>query len=220
MGPGLDFPVCLFPKTSRQSFKTIPAVVQRYRFESWTFGGFRGWLLDPANKLKGTWMYLWWSLCSLHLHACQVSISVGDSGLCCCACVMTFKCKLTPLCVEVEGKSENWVNTTLRGLGPGYMGQRTWSMQHSEVWVLGKWARELGQETQHSKVWVLGYMGQRTGSAQHSEVWVMGTWVRKLGQQTQHSEYPGVHRSSAGSTLRGLGPGVHNSRAGSTQTGS
>ena len=32
-------------------------------------------------------MYLWWSLCTLHLHACQVKLTVGDSGLCCCTCV-------------------------------------------------------------------------------------------------------------------------------------
>ena len=28
-------------------------------------------------------MYFWWSLCPLYLHACQVRITVGDSGLCC-----------------------------------------------------------------------------------------------------------------------------------------
>ena len=27
-------------------------------------------------------MYLWWSLCTLYLHACQVRVTVGDSGLC------------------------------------------------------------------------------------------------------------------------------------------
>ena len=26
-------------------------------------------------------MYLWWSLCTLYLHACQVRVTVGDSGL-------------------------------------------------------------------------------------------------------------------------------------------
>ena len=31
--------------------------------------------------------YLWWSLCTLYLHACQVRFTVGDSGLCCCTCV-------------------------------------------------------------------------------------------------------------------------------------
>ena len=35
--------------------------------------------------------YLWWSLCTLYLHACQVRVTVGDSGLCC-ACVTTFEC--------------------------------------------------------------------------------------------------------------------------------
>ena len=36
-------------------------------------------------------MYLWWSLCTSHLHACQVRVTVGDSGLCCCTCVAYFE---------------------------------------------------------------------------------------------------------------------------------
>ena len=28
-------------------------------------------------------MYLWWSLCTLYLLACQVRVIVGDTGLCC-----------------------------------------------------------------------------------------------------------------------------------------
>ena len=35
-------------------------------------------------------MYLWWSLCTLDLHACQVWDTVGDSGLCC-TCVTHFE---------------------------------------------------------------------------------------------------------------------------------
>ena len=31
-------------------------------------------------------MHLWWSLCTLYLLACQVRVTVGDSGLCCCTC--------------------------------------------------------------------------------------------------------------------------------------
>ena len=27
------------------------------------------------------YIYLWWSLCTLYLHACQVRVTVGDSGL-------------------------------------------------------------------------------------------------------------------------------------------
>ena len=45
-------------------------------------------------------MYLWWSLCTLYLHACQVRVTVGDSGLCCCACDTYFERQLSPLCVE------------------------------------------------------------------------------------------------------------------------
>ena len=37
-------------------------------------------------------MYLWWSLCTLYLLACQVKAIVGDSGLCCCVCVTSFQC--------------------------------------------------------------------------------------------------------------------------------
>ena len=38
------------------------------------------------------------SLCTLHLHAIQVT-AVGDSRLCC-PCVVCFKCWLAPLCVD------------------------------------------------------------------------------------------------------------------------
>ena len=44
-------------------------------------------------------MYLWWSSCTLYLLACQVRVTGGDSGLCCCACVTSFERELTPLCV-------------------------------------------------------------------------------------------------------------------------
>ena len=35
-------------------------------------------------------IYLWWSLCTLYLHACQVRVTVGNSGLCCCTCVNAY----------------------------------------------------------------------------------------------------------------------------------
>ena len=35
-------------------------------------------------------MYLWWNLCTLYLHVCQVGVSVGDSGLCC-TCATYFE---------------------------------------------------------------------------------------------------------------------------------
>ena len=45
-------------------------------------------------------MYLWWCLCTLYLHAWQMRITVGDSGLCCSTCVTYFERWLTPLCVD------------------------------------------------------------------------------------------------------------------------
>ena len=44
--------------------------------------------------------YLWWRLRTLYLHACRVRVPIGDSGLCCYACVMYFECKSTPLLVD------------------------------------------------------------------------------------------------------------------------
>ena len=49
------------------------------------------WLSWHIHNLPLVPLYLWWSLCTLYLHACQVRVTVGDSGLCCCACVTTFK---------------------------------------------------------------------------------------------------------------------------------
>ena len=43
---------------------------------------------------------LWWSLCTLYLLACQVRVTVGDSGLCC-VCLTSFeRFSVTPLCVD------------------------------------------------------------------------------------------------------------------------
>ena len=42
---------------------------------------------ENYNKM----MYLWWSLCTLHLHACQERVTVGDSCICCCTCVTYFE---------------------------------------------------------------------------------------------------------------------------------
>ena len=35
-------------------------------------------------------MYLWWILHAVYLHACQVRVTIGDSGLCC-VCVTSFE---------------------------------------------------------------------------------------------------------------------------------
>ena len=43
---------------------------------------------QSKHKLR---MYLWWSLCTLYLLACQVRATVGDSGLCCCVSLTSFE---------------------------------------------------------------------------------------------------------------------------------
>ena len=44
-------------------------------------------------------MYLWWSLCTLYLLACQVWVTVVDSGSLL-LCFVSLERLLTPLCVE------------------------------------------------------------------------------------------------------------------------
>ena len=46
-------------------------------------------LSEFSHRLR---MYLWWSLCTLYLLACQVRVTVGDSVLCRCVCVTSFEC--------------------------------------------------------------------------------------------------------------------------------
>ena len=53
----------------------------------------RSWTLKWRRSL------LWRSLRTLHLLACHVGVTVRDSGLRCCVCVMSSDRWLTPLCV-------------------------------------------------------------------------------------------------------------------------
>ena len=46
-------------------------------------------------------MYLLWNLYTLYLHSCRVRVTVGDSGLCSCPRVTSFKHLLTPLCWNI-----------------------------------------------------------------------------------------------------------------------
>ena len=69
-------------------------------------------------------MYLWWSLCTLYLHACQVKRIVGNSGLCYCVCVMSFERYLTPLCRLFH---TDWWQKGKESLS------KIWTDQHSHV---------------------------------------------------------------------------------------
>ena len=53
-------------------------------------------LMDSVDvKLHWTWtflkMFLWCSSSTLYLLACQVRVTVGNSGRCCCVCVTSFE---------------------------------------------------------------------------------------------------------------------------------
>ena len=50
--------------------------------------------VPPMQKLSFPLlsMYLWWSYVPcIYSHACQVVVTVGDSGLCCRVCVTSFE---------------------------------------------------------------------------------------------------------------------------------
>ena len=55
---------------------------------SWLFSRRRINRTLQSNILS---MYVWWSLCTLYLHACQVRVTAGDSGLCCRVCVTSLE---------------------------------------------------------------------------------------------------------------------------------
>ena len=55
-------------------------------------------------------------LCTLYLLTCQVRVTVGDSGLCCCyVCVASFECQLTPMCVDSSITKELRNELTMSG---------------------------------------------------------------------------------------------------------
>ena len=62
----------------------VPLVEFMYLVFTCTPGCTSGGVYVPCIYMH-TRMYLWWSLCTLYLHARQVRVTVGDTGLCCCA---------------------------------------------------------------------------------------------------------------------------------------
>ena len=67
---------------------------------------------DASSNISNLRMHLWWSLCTLYLFACQVRVTVGDSGLCC--CVYVFQGLINSLvCWSNQVKCHNSVFLTL-----------------------------------------------------------------------------------------------------------
>ena len=52
--------------------------------------------------------YLWRSLCSVHLLACQVRVTAGDSGLCCCCVCDVFEALINPVACWIWMSSILW----------------------------------------------------------------------------------------------------------------
>ena len=57
-------------------------------------------------KLKHLRLYLRWSSYTLYLPTCQVGVTIGNSGLCCCVCMTSFKHYLTML---VQNSSDHYL---------------------------------------------------------------------------------------------------------------
>jgi len=79
-------------------------------------------------------VYPWWSLCTLYLHACQVRVTKGDSGLCCCTCVKCISsanklpsvlilhkhsgpCSVSDFCQCLIKFAKSWSTITKTGTG-------------------------------------------------------------------------------------------------------
>ena len=61
-------------------------------------------------------MYLWWSLCSLYLHACRVRVTVSDSGFYWFTCVKYFERWLTPFSDDSISCSHDHLPACLSGI--------------------------------------------------------------------------------------------------------
>ena len=72
---------------------------------------------DWVQRLFTDWlrMYIWWSFCSLYLLACQVRVTVGGSGFCCCVCVMSFERESTPLFIDCS-QSDSFIPKSIHWL--------------------------------------------------------------------------------------------------------
>jgi len=131
-------------------------------------------------------MYLRWSLCTRYLHTCQVRVTVGNSGLCCCTCVTSFEHQWTPLCV---GSVESLKTSSLIRPLPILTGNRNADLMspvlivavlHKEV--LNQW---LGQQWRHISVfaWV-----ERESERQREREWDRDRETQRETEKERHRE--------------------------------
>ena len=101
-----------------------------------------GWTRTTNSILLLIWviyedmrMYLYWSLWTMYWHACQMTVTVGDSGLCC-TCVAYFESYLTPLCVDSERAL--WASFCFRSVIQLYHGS---NIRYSSTFRFNLWWR-------------------------------------------------------------------------------
>ena len=85
-----------------------------FRFTRWRWKDIRARKHETARyntaKFKDV-SFLSVSWCTLYLHACQVRVAIGDSGLCCCVRVTSFEYWLPPLFCGFNGPRPNMAVT-------------------------------------------------------------------------------------------------------------
>ena len=67
-------------------------------------------VVKTPQQVRTQYMHLWSSLCALNLLARQVRVTVGDSGLCCCVCLMSFKIRDSRLLYYLITEMKRWLN--------------------------------------------------------------------------------------------------------------
>ena len=58
------------------------------------------WEFNSTRGTSSDWGCTWGGVCVPCIDTHARWVTVGDSGLCCCVCVTSFECWLTPLCVD------------------------------------------------------------------------------------------------------------------------
>ena len=77
---------------------------------------------------------------TLYLHASQVRVTAGDSGLRCGACVTSFERWLTPLCVENLLWSQKRLNkqTLINTWNRQWKRRHSWSVCIVSIWIVDR----------------------------------------------------------------------------------
>ena len=91
-GTQLDYPLTVFCSFLFFFFFSFLENPNTWKVQKMSYKHLPTWHVCKykVHKLRQRYILIWWSLCTLYLHTCQVRVTEGHSGLCC-ACVTSFK---------------------------------------------------------------------------------------------------------------------------------